>query len=350
MIEIDGSLRSGSGSIVRLAAAYAAMTGKPVRVRNARDRRDKPGLRRQHATAVRAVRDLVGGVLEGVAVDSREFGFHPGADVPAGDYRWDIGSAGSTTALTAALLPVAASRGAGVTFEIEGGLFQDFAPSVFHLQEVVAPLLARMGFPVEYTIVRPGYVPAGNGILRLQAPAAPDMRPLVLAQRGALRRIWGIALASRLAERKVARRMIDAATAVLAEAGLTAAAIEERNDDTAIQPGAAFALFAEFEGGSRLGADGAGARGRPAEQIGRAVAQELVDTIGSGATVDRFTADQLIVFAALARGDSEFRSPRVTEHVHSAAWLASLFLGADVATAEDGTIRVIPAGNGGTGR
>jgi RNA 3'-terminal phosphate cyclase (ATP) len=348
VIEIDGSLRSGSGSIVRLAAAYAAMTGKPVRVRNARDRRDKPGLRRQHATAVRAVRDLVGGVLEGVAVDSREFAFHPGDDVPAGDYRWDIGSAGSTTALTAALLPVAASRGAGVTLEIQGGLFQDFAPSVFHLQEVVAPLLARMGFAVEYTIVRPGYVPSGNGILRLQAPPAPEMRPLVLAQRGELRRIWGVALASRLAERKVARRMIDAATEVLAEAGLTAT-IEERNDDTAIQPGAAFALFAEFEGGSRLGADGAGARGRPAEQIGRTVAQELVDTIGSGATVDRFTADQLVVFAALARGDSEFRSPRVTEHVHSAAWLASLFLGAEVATGEDGTIRVIPAGNGGTG-
>jgi RNA 3'-terminal phosphate cyclase (ATP) len=319
------------------------MTGRPVRVRNARDRRAKPGLRRQHATAVQAVRDLVGGVLEGVAVDSREFTFRPGDDIPAGKYRWDIGSAGSTTALTLALLPVVAARGAGVTLEIEGGLFQDFAPSVFHLQEVVSPLLRGMGFPVHFTIVRPGYVPTGGGLLRVEVPPATEMRPLVLPERGAFRRVWGVALASRLTERKVARRMIDAATEVLVQAGLKAT-FEERNDDTARQPGAAFALFAEFEGGSRLGADGAGARGRPAEEIGRRVAAELIETIGTGATVDRFTADQLIVFTTLARGESAFRAPEVTEHVQSAAWLASLFLGADVDTGENGTIRV--AGHG----
>jgi len=39
MIDIDGSAHSGSGTIVRHAAAYAALTGQPVRVRNARARR-----------------------------------------------------------------------------------------------------------------------------------------------------------------------------------------------------------------------------------------------------------------------------------------------------------------------
>ena len=39
MIDIDGSAHCGSGTIVRHAAAYAALTGQPVRVRNARARR-----------------------------------------------------------------------------------------------------------------------------------------------------------------------------------------------------------------------------------------------------------------------------------------------------------------------
>ncbi len=339
MLEIDGSHRSGSGSIVRLATAYAAMTGTAMRMVNARARRPKPGLRRQHVTAVEAVRDLVGGELEGVAVNSKEFVFRPGDATPAGEYQWDIGSAGSTTALTLAVLPVLACRGGGAGIEVRGGLFQDFAPSVFHLQEVVAPLLGRMGFAVEFTVVRPGYVPAGEGILRVTVPPATDVQPLVVVDRGGLRRVWGISLASHLDDRRVASRMVDAARQVLASGGVTAT-IEERNDDTSVQPGAAFALFAEFDGGVRLGADGAGARGRPAEEIGRRVARSLLNLIRGGASVDRFTADQLIVFTTLARGQSMFRSPEVTEHVESAAWLASLFLGVEVEVGAEGTIMV----------
>jgi RNA 3'-terminal phosphate cyclase (ATP) len=319
------------------------MTGVAVRLVKARTRRPKPGLRRQHVIAVEAIRELVGGNLEGVAVNSKEFAFFPGDATPAGDYRWDIGSAGSTTALTLAVLPVLACRGGGATLEVRGGLFQDFAPSVFHLQEVVAPLLGRMGFPVKFTAVRPGYVPAGDGILRVTVPPAPDVQPLVMVDRGELRRVWGISLASHLDERRVSRRMADAARDVLATQGLTAE-IEERSDDAAAQPGAAFALFAEFDGGVRLGADGAGARGRPAEEIGQRVAHSLLNEIRSGASVDRFTADQLIAFATLADGRSVLRSPESTEHVESAAWLASLFLGVEVGVDTDGTITV--AGHG----
>jgi len=71
MIDIDGSAHSGSGTIVRHAAAYAALTGQPVRVRNARARRQRPGLRPQHLQVIQAIRDLVGGSLDGAEVGSR---------------------------------------------------------------------------------------------------------------------------------------------------------------------------------------------------------------------------------------------------------------------------------------
>ncbi len=54
------------------------------------------------------------------------------------------------------------------------------------------------------------------------------------------------------------------------------AQIEERSDSTAAQAGAAFALFADFIGGTRLGADRAGAPHRPAERIGARVARQLL--------------------------------------------------------------------------
>ncbi|HYH51242.1 MAG TPA: RNA 3'-terminal phosphate cyclase [Acidimicrobiia bacterium] len=341
MLEIDGSRHSGSGSIVRLAAAYAALTLTPVRVMNARARREpKPGLRRQHCMALQAARDLVGGTLEGATVDSSDFTFRPGDETPEGEYSWDIGSAGSTTALALALVPLLARRGGGVTVEIRGGVFQDFAPSAFHLQHVVAPLLARMGVDVDFRVDRPGYVPSGQGVLTVAVgPSASRLRPLRLEEPGKVWRVRGIALASHLADRDVSRRMADAAEKRLAKAGFDPD-IHVIEDSTAAQPGAAFALFAETTGDALLGADGAGAPRRPAERIGKRAADELLDDLRSGATVDRHAADQLLIFTALADGQSHYRAPAITDHMESAAWLANLFLGADVDLAPNGAVTV----------
>jgi RNA 3'-terminal phosphate cyclase (ATP) len=133
MIEIDGSLHSGSEIVVRQAVAYAALTGQPVRIRNAPARRPRPGLRLQPLRAIQAIAGLIGGVLDGAKIGSRLVEFQPGDAEPAGQHTWDIGSAGSATVLALAVLPVMALRGWGTRAEIRG-VFQDFAPSVFHFQ------------------------------------------------------------------------------------------------------------------------------------------------------------------------------------------------------------------------
>jgi RNA 3'-terminal phosphate cyclase len=123
--------------------------------------------------------------------------------------------------------------------------------------------------------------------------------------------------------------MAEAARQVLARAGYRAE-IEERDDSTALQPGAALALFADLEGGVRLGADQAGALRRTAESIGRYVATQLLEDLKTGATLDRFAADQVVPFAALAEGESRFLAPMITDHLASAAWLVEELLGARV--------------------
>ncbi len=203
-IEIDGGSHSGSGSIVRQSVAYAALTRRAVRVVRARARRPRPGLAHQHLCAVRAIRDLVGGTLEGDTLGSQVFVFHPGTRSPDGEFRWDVGSAGSVTALALALLPLLTRSSKRVELELHGGLFQDAAPSVFHLQHVVLPLVARMGLTAEAQMVRPGYVPRGGGVLRLVRNAgSTTLRPLTLRHAGTVQRIWGLALASHLAQRRV---------------------------------------------------------------------------------------------------------------------------------------------------
>jgi RNA 3'-terminal phosphate cyclase len=41
-------------------------------------------------------------------------------------------------------------------------MFQDFAPSPFHMRNVAMKTLRKMEIDADLEIVRPGYVPAGN--------------------------------------------------------------------------------------------------------------------------------------------------------------------------------------------
>lgn len=330
MIEIDGSRYSGSGTLVRQSVALAALTGQPIRVVHARSRRPKPGLQPQHVRVVEAICELAGGRIEGVCQGSEEFRFWPGRIPPGGTYVWDIGSAGSTTLLALAVLPVAALAAGPVEAELRGGVFQDYAPSFFHVQHVMLPMLRAMGFEASLEMKRPGYVPTGGGVLRLATkPASWPLRPLVAGQGQAVQKLWGISLASHLEQRAVARRMAQTAREVLIARGHDAG-IEIREDSEAIQSGAALALFADLAGGSRLGADWAGARGRPSEAIGKKVAFQLLEDLETGAALDRYAADQIIPFAALAAGESRFAIPGPNEHITSNAWLVHQFLGARV--------------------
>ena len=325
MIQVDGSQRSGSGTIVRLAAVLAAAHGRPVRVFNARARRAKPGLRAQHLSTLRAIAELCDGALEGATENSREFILEPGRSLRGGHFAWDIGTAGSATMLALGVLPIACLAPSPLTARITGGVFQDFAPSPFHLQHVLFPLLAKMGIDAELEVVRPGYVPAGGGEIELRTnPGRLPLRPICLVEPGTVEEVAGVALASRLAERHVADRMASACEERLRSARL-GATIDRKYDESAAHAGASLAAWVKTSTDCRLGADRAGAPRRASEAIGRHVASALLADIRSGATVDRHLADQLVVFAALARGTSAWIVPRWTEHLDTNLWLAERF-------------------------
>ncbi|MGC9018805.1 MAG: RNA 3'-terminal phosphate cyclase [Candidatus Bipolaricaulaceae bacterium] len=327
MWEIDGGQKSGSGTLVRTAVALAALLGEPLHIRNIRAKRDNPGLRPQHLRAVEAAAALTNAALSGAHVGSSTLTFSPKTAAEGGEFFWDIGTAGSTTMLALTVLPLAAFAKRPSVFRIRGGLFQDFAPSAFHTKEVLLSALREMGIPAELRIIRPGYVPKGAGEIELRVePAAGPLSPLRRETLAKPLRFWGISLASHLRERRVAERMAQTCQEALSRRGVRAE-FTILNDESAVQPGAALALFAEDQRGARLGADQAGAPGRPAEKIAEFVAQCLFEDLESGATVDRHLADQLILYAALAQGESVYVIPSFTDHVEANLWLVETVLG-----------------------
>jgi RNA 3'-terminal phosphate cyclase (ATP) len=336
MLEIDGSEHSGSGTIVRDAVPFCILTGQEIHLRNIRAKRDKPGLRPQHLKALEAAAALCGGGLTGGTVGSREIRFHPGRAIKGGTFVWDIGTAGSTVMMALSLMPLGLFAESASIYRMTGGLFQDFAPSLFHLKHVLLPTVRKMGVQAEVRIIQPGYVPKGGGRIEVQiVPVKETLKRLDLVSKGQVRSIKGIALASHLKERDVSRRMGRKCERALKERGFDPE-IQLLHDERespafegpSIQPGAALAIWAETDAGCLIGADMAGARGRTAEFIGKQTASDLLADLGSAATVDRHLADQVIPFAALAEGTSTFRIPSVTEHVETRLWLVEKILGA----------------------
>lgn len=338
MIEIDGSMHSGSGTVLRYAVALAALRAETLRVRNIRARRAKPGLRPQHLQAVRACSAFCGGRLQGDEVGSREILFQPGRTRKGGEFRFDIGTAGSATMLAFTLIPLALFAEQPCRFCLTGGVFQDFAPGAFHMRDVLLSHLAVMGARVRMRVERPGYVPKGGGRLQLEVdPIHSPLEPLRRLEPGKPRHFRGIALASHLAEEKVAERMVERCRELLA--GETSMEFEVLQDFSALQRGAALFLGVETSTGCILGADQAGKRGRRSETIAGYVVSSLQEDLAAAATVDRHLADQLILFAALAGGETRYRIPAMTDHVESNLWLVETMLGAR--TARDGNMIAI---------
>ena len=328
MIYVDGAQKSGSGTIVRFAVGLATLLGEELCLTNIRAKREKPGLRPQHLKAIQALQQICRGSLNGGEVGSKEIRFKPGREIKGGYYQWDIGTAGSTALLAMTLLPAACFSTGTIGFRISGGLFQDFAPSAYHMQHVLFSVFQKMGITAGLKIVRPGYVPRGGGVIEVTVePVTGKIKPFRLTSQGNVTEIEGIALSSHLKQRGVSERMVKKCSEVLGSNGYNAQ-IEIVHDTLALQRGAVLAIYAKTSSGCIIGADRAGEPRRTSEDIGKYVARSLIEDLSTGATVDRYLADQLIFYAALADGVSEYRIPRLTEHVETNLWLVESMLGA----------------------
>jgi RNA 3'-terminal phosphate cyclase (ATP) len=183
--------------------------------------------------------------VEGAEVGSTQIRYRPGRGIKGGDYEWDIGTGGSTTMLAMTILPLACFADRETTFSLTGGLFQDFAPSAYHIQHVLSPVLSKMGLKVDLAINRPGYAEQGGGIIELKVkPLEGKINPLKLTTQAKIKRINGIALSSHLEQSKVSERMARECERTLKAHGYQVK-IATLYDTSAAHQGAALAIWAK---------------------------------------------------------------------------------------------------------
>lgn len=342
-IELDGSRGEGGGQIVRSALTLSMLTGRPCLIRNLRARRERPGLQPQHLTAVQAAAAICDGRLEGAELHSQTLRFQPGAVRP-GDYRFDIGTAGATTLLLQTLYLPLALTGAPSTLVLSGGTHVPLSPCFHYLDLAWQPLLAEMGLDIELLLERAGFYPPGGGELRALIEPARQLAPLTRLERGDLLAINGISAVARLPASIAERQRTQALDRVQALAPSVAIELEFM---PAVSPGSLLLLLAHFEHGQAC-FFALGERGKPAEQVADEAADALFDFLASGAALDRYIVDQLLLPLALAQGESALSTASISPHLltNSAVIQAFLPVAIDIdgEPGSPGVVRIRPAG------
>ncbi len=320
-IEIDGSFGEGGGQVLRSSLTLAAITSVSFRMTRIRARRSEPGLKPQHLRAVEAVAAICGAHVEGACLGSQSLLFEPGKVAP-GDFRFDIGTAGSTSLVLQTLLPPLALAGAASRVEVRGGTHVRWSPCFDYLQLQWLPFLRKIGFDADLVMERAGFYPAGGGIVRAAIRPARSLSPLRLSDRGSLTKIRGISAVARL-DLRIAERQRDQAARRLAGSspGLDCEVIRMPSGS----PGTMLLLLAEFEK-SRGCFFALGERGKPAERVADEAADLLLAFLESSGAVDPHLADQLVVPLALASGASELTTSRVTGHLTTSVEIVKRFL------------------------
>ncbi|MCK4342141.1 MAG: RNA 3'-terminal phosphate cyclase [Phycisphaerae bacterium] len=319
MITIDGSQGEGGGQVLRSSLALSLVTGQPFTITNIRAGRKKPGLMRQHLTAVTAAAEVGQAKVTGASLRSTELTFEPG-EIQSGEYHFAVGTAGSATLVLQTVLPALLCAPGPSALRLEGGTHNQWAPPFDFLVKTFLPLVNRMGPTVNATLVRPGFYPVGGGEFHVSITPANALQPIELLERGQTKRVTATAKVAHL-PRNIAEREL---RAIGGKLGLTDddLVVEEVKDSRG--PGNIVMIEIECEHVTEL-FTGFGERQVPAETVAAKATQQARRYLSKGVPVGEYLTDQLLIPLALAGGGA-FRTLELSRHAQTNIEVIKAFL------------------------
>ncbi len=319
---IDGSSGEGGGQILRSSLALSLVTGKPFRIERIRSKRSRPGLLRQHLTAVRAATEIGLATVTGDSLGSTELSFAP-TTIEPGDYHFSIGTAGSTTLVLQTILPPLLRAGKPSRVVIEGGTHNASAPPFEFISKSFLPVLRQMGVTIEATLVRPGFYPAGGGRIEVTLEPLEELRPIRLVDRGEIVNKRVRAVISQLSP-NIGHREVDL---LKRQFSLPRSAVGvEVVESTG--PGNVAFIELECEHVTEV-FTGFGMVGKPAESVAREALRGARRYLKSSAPVGEYLTDQLLIPFAMA-GSGEYMATTVSPHTETNIDVIQRFLDVEI--------------------
>ena len=326
MITIDGSFGEGGGQILRTSLALSLVTGKAFSIHSIRSGRKKPGLMRQHLTAVNAATEIGRATIEGDRIGSQAISFEPETIKP-GNFHFAIGSAGSCTLVFQTVLTALIIADEPSEIILEGGTHNPFAPPFDFLEKAFLPVINRMGPGVDVVLEKSGFYPAGGGRFKVSIkPAA--LKRLDLLERGKIIQKTARAAVANLPV-NIANRELKVISEKLEWDRERLEAVEVENSQG---PGNILVLEVKSENITEV-FTGFGEKGTSAENVAKRAAKSVREYLAFDVPVGRYLADQLLIPMALA-GGGKFRTLSPTRHTTTNIEVIKKFLDVEIAVSE----------------
>ena len=319
MIRIDGSFGDGGGQILRTSLSLSLATGKPFCIEKIRAGRERPGLLRQHLTAVLAAAEIGAAEVNGATLGSTELTFSPG-NVRPGEYKFTVGTAGSGTLVFQTILPALMLASGTSRLVIEGGTHNTAAPPFDFLAGTFLPLVERMGPKVQLQFERYGFYPAGGGRFCAEIHPVNTLNGIQIGERGEITSRRATAVVANL-PRHIAQREVETVGKMLNWGPEQFSVQESRNS---AGPG----NIVMIEIGSREVTEIFSAFGQvalAAEKVASIAAREARDYLVSRAAVGEHLTDQILLPLALA-GKGSFTAQKINMHARTNMAVISEFL------------------------
>ncbi len=326
MITIDGSYGEGGGQILRTSLALSLVTGKPFAINHIRAGRKKPGLMRQHLTAVNAAAEIGKAAVKGNCIGSQAFTFDPETIRP-GNFHFAIGSAGSCTLVFQTVLPALIAADGPSEIILEGGTHNPFAPPFDFLEKVFLPVINRMGPTVRTVLEKPGFYPAGGGRFKVTIDPAGLSR-FDLLERGNIIGRTARAVVANLPV-KIANRELKVVREELEWGRELLKVVEVENSQG---PGNILTVEIESENITEM-FTGFGERGISAEKVAIRTAKSVTEYLASDVPVGRDLADQLLIPMAMA-GGGKFCTLSPSKHTTTNIEIIKKFLDVEIDISE----------------
>ncbi len=320
MITIDGTYGEGGGQIIRTSLALSMVTGKPFQITNIRGGRKKPGLLRQHLTAVKACTEVCAAKAEGAFLNSRDLYFEPGK-VKHGEYRFAIGTAGSTVLVLQTILPaLMCAREGRSTIFLEGGTHNAFAPPFDFLERTFLPVINQLGPKIEVHLERYGFYPAGGGSFRANITPSASLKQIEIMERGEIMQKQAKALVSKLSLDIAHRELKQVKDKLSWDKSMLYAheIIDSRGPGNVVMLEVKHNMITEI-------CTAFGAPGVSAKTVASRAIDDLKRYLCSNAPVGIYLADQLLAPMAIA-GAGKFITCAPTKHTLTNAEIIKEFL------------------------
>ncbi len=331
-IRVNGAEGEGGGQVLRSSLTLSMCSGVPVEVYNIRARRSKPGLLRQHLTCVRAAAAVSDADVSGDELGAKKVLFVPGK-VRAGEYRFAIGTAGSTSLVLQTVLPALCLCDAQSVVTLEGGTHNPMAPSLDFLSHAFFPVLRRMGVSIDASLSRYGFYPAGGGRWSVTIRPGKELRALEIIDRGTPLQQQAVALLVNLPagigtrELGIIRRRL----------GWEERQLKLVSASNSPGQGNALSVILAYQHLTEV-ITVYGKKGLSAEKVASRAVKDTRQYLASSAPVGEYLADQLLVPMALA-GGGRFRTSEPSSHTLTNIEVIEKILGVSfqVQSAADGS-------------